>query len=459
MNNIAFIMVIVGLLGSVAFAKDSSAVEVAEASLYAGFVTPADDCRPRTWWHWMDDNVTQYGITKDLEAMKEIGLKGAQIFYIGGNAASEGELSMLSPAWLDAVEHAAKECDRLGLRLGSTSAAGVSGSGGPWISPELSMQELAWRDVMVKGPLKGEIKLPKPRETLGYYQDIAVLAFPAIAGDATPVSALRPKVSSNLKDVDWAAAIDGDPETFIELPPTTPSGHGPIHVSFEFENPVKLSSLVIQLFEQCSNRSVKLSISEDGQTWRPIASASCRRGHVPAGREELIEGFRSRESRFAKLEFTGSHSREATRLYELNFQSARLQRIHAKAGRGSARPDLSNPSKQSIPQEEQITLDSIIDLTDQLQSDGTLVCDLPVGSWTILRIGHTAKGNKVSPASGAAEGLEVDKLSAAAMEHNFHEGVLGHLTDRFGALTGDAFNCVTVDSWEAGCQTWTKDFA
>ena len=28
------------------------------------------------------------------------------------------------------------------------------------------MQELAWRDVMVKGPLKGEIKLPKPRETL-----------------------------------------------------------------------------------------------------------------------------------------------------------------------------------------------------------------------------------------------------------------------------------------------------
>ena len=96
-------------------------------------------------------------------------------------------------------------------------------------------------------------------------------------------------------------------------------GHGPIHVSFEFENPVKLSSLVIQLFEQCSNRSVKLSISEDGQTWRPIASASCRRGHVPAGREELIEGFRSRESRFAKLEFTGSHSREATRLYELEF--------------------------------------------------------------------------------------------------------------------------------------------
>ena len=89
------------------------------ASLYAGFVNPADDCRPRTWWHWMDDEVTQYGITKDLEAMKEIGLKGAQIFFIGGNEAVEGEMSLLSPAWLDAVEHAAKECERLGLKLGS----------------------------------------------------------------------------------------------------------------------------------------------------------------------------------------------------------------------------------------------------------------------------------------------------------------------------------------------------
>lgn len=459
MDKIAFIIVVVTLMGSVAVVKDGSAVEMTEASLYEGFVNPADDCRPRTWWHWMDDNVTQYGISKDLEAMKEIGLKGAQIFYIGGNAATEGELSMLSPAWLDAVEHAAKECDRLGLRLGSTSAAGVSGSGGPWITPALSMQELAWRDVMVKGPLNGEVKLPKPRETMGYYRDLAVFAFPALAGDATPVAALRPKVSSNLKDVDWAAAIDGDPESFVELPPKAPAGHGSTYVSFEFEDPVKLSSLVLQLFEQCSNRSVKLSISEDGQAWRPIAVASCRRGHVPAGRDELIEGFRTRESRFAKFEFTGSHSREATRLYELNFQAARLQRIHAKAGRGSARPDLSTPSRQSIPKEELIALDSIIDLTDKLHPDGTLACSLPAGNWTILRIGHTAKGNKVTPASGAAEGLEVDKLSAVAMEHHFHEGVLGHLVERFGALTGDVFNCVTIDSWEAGCQTWTKDFA
>ena len=458
MNKIAFIMVVAGLMGSVAVAKNSSPV-TAEASLYTGFENPTDDCRPRTWWHWMDDDVTQYGITKDLEAMKEIGLKGAQIFYIGGNSAAEGEMSLLSPAWLDAVEHAAKECDRLGLKLGSMSAAGVSGSGGPWISPELSMQDLVWRDIRVQGPVQQTITLPQPRTNLGYYRDIAVYAFPTLAGDLKPVAALRPKITSNLKEVDWAAAIDGDPETFITLPRKPPAGSSASEVTFEFETPVTIRSLSVQLFEERGVRSVTLSVSDDGKKWRTIAAPRNRRGHVPAGREELVEGIRARESRYIKLAFGGSHAHHPVKLYELNFQSARLQSIHAKAGRSSARPDLSNPSQQTIPKAEQIALDTIVDLTDQLQPDGTVACNLPAGDWTILRIGHTAKGNKVAPASGAAEGLEVDKLSAAAMEHNFHQGVLGHLAERLGPLTGQAFNCVTIDSWEAGCQTWTKDFA
>ena len=448
-----------GLMTSLSLAAEGAVTPETPAALYPGFANPTDEYRPRTWWHWMDDGVTQYGITKDLEAMKEIGLKGAQIFYIGGNEAEEGEMSLLSPAWLDAVQHAAKECERLGLKLGSMSAAGVSGSGGPWITPELSMQDLVWRDTRVQGPVNETITLPQPRTNMGYYRDIAVLAFPTLAGDAEPIASLRPKIHSNLPGTDWSPAIDGDSETFVSLPPNAPEGHGAIEVVFEFEAAVQLRSLVVQLFEQCSNRTVKISISEDGKAWRHIASASCRRGHVPAGREELVEGFGPRETRYAKVEFSGSHSREATKLYELNFQPVRLRSIHAKAGRQSARPDLSNPSRQTIPKAEQIALNTIVDLTDQLQPDGTVECNLPAGDWTIMRIGHTAKGNMVGPASGAAAGLEVDKLSVAANEHNFHEGVLGHLVERLGPLTGDAFNCVTLDSWEAGCQTWTKDFA
>ena len=450
--------VIAGLMGFGAYALGEPAVQTDDLSLYAGFANPSDEYRPRTWWHWLDDQVTQYGITKDLEAMKEIGLKGAQIFFIGGKPAADGEMSMLSPAWLDAVEHAAKESERLGLRLGSTSSAGVSGSGGPWITPELSMQDLVWREVRVQGPVTNTITLPQPHVNGDYYRDVAVLAFPTLAKDARSVASLNPIIDSNLTDADWTLAIDGDPETFVALPPKVPSGHGPIYVSFEFEAEVPLSSLSLQLFEQCSNRRVTLSMSEDGQTWRAITNASARRGHVPPGREELIEGFHPRKSRFVKLEFTGSHSREASKLYELNFQAARLRSIHAKAGRASARPDLSNPSQQPIPQSDQIAFNTIMDLTEHLQANGQLNCQLPEGDWTILRIGHTSKGNHVGPASGAAAGLEVDKLSVEAIEHNFNEGMLGQLVERLGALTGDVYRCVNIDSWEAGCQTWTKRF-
>ena len=429
-----------------------------ESSLYAGFVAPADDCRPRTWWHWMDDGVTQYGITKDLEAMKEIGLKGAQIFYIGGNAAEEGKVSMLSPAWLDAVEHAAKESERLGLHLGSTSSAGVSGSGGPWITPELSMQDLVWREMHVTAPAASSIQLPQPRTNLDHYRDLAVLAFPSLAGDVRTLASLQPKIASNLPGVDWLPAIDGDPDTFVALPPKAPGGHAAIEVVFEFEAPVQVSSLVLELFEQCSNRTVALSTSEDGLAWRAIGNASYRRGHVPAGREVLIEGVHTRQTRHVKVSFSGSHSREATKLYDLNVQSVRLRSIHAKAGRSSARPDLSHPSGQPIQKSDQIDLNAIVDLTEYLLPNGELNYQLPEGDWTILRFGHTSKGNHVAPASGAAAGLEVDKLSVAAIEHNFNEGTLGHLVERLGSLTGTAFNCVTIDSWEAGCQTWTKEF-
>ena len=135
----------------------------ADSSLRTEFLNPPDSSRPRTWWHWMDDKVTKEGITKDLEAMKAIGLKGAHITNIwqgGLPDGTAGDACVLTPHWLDLVEHAAKECQRLGLQLGMSSASGCSGSGGPWITPELSMQEIVWTATHVEGGNLQTIALP-----------------------------------------------------------------------------------------------------------------------------------------------------------------------------------------------------------------------------------------------------------------------------------------------------------
>ncbi len=52
------------------------------ARLAQQFADPPDSARPHTWWHWMNGMVTAEGITADLEAMKRVGIGGAEIFNV-----------------------------------------------------------------------------------------------------------------------------------------------------------------------------------------------------------------------------------------------------------------------------------------------------------------------------------------------------------------------------------------
>src|SRR4051794_4563075 len=52
----------------------------ADDALANGFQNPPDSAKPHTWWHWMNGNISKEGITADLEAMKRVGVGGAQIF-------------------------------------------------------------------------------------------------------------------------------------------------------------------------------------------------------------------------------------------------------------------------------------------------------------------------------------------------------------------------------------------
>lgn len=430
-----------------------------ERGLDSGFVNPPNDSRPRTWWHWVNENITEYGITKDLEAMKRIGLKGAQItnIYQGGPPEAQGEDVVLSPAWIKAVQHAAKECERLGMTLGASSAAGCSGSGGPWITPELSMQEIVWKQKFIKGPVNGKITLPQPLTNHDYYRDVAVLAFPTLPGDAVTVASLHPEISSDIPGIDWSAAIDGDDETFITLPkPKDPKQSA--HVVLKFKDPVSVASLCIQIHEDSKSRVVKLFTSEDGLKWVQSGVLNRWRSEVHPGREDLMEGFSAKVSRFVKVEFMAASPAVPMKLYELNFQSQRVDQIHTKAARMRAQPEISKPSRLKIDALQQISADKIIDLTDRLLPGGELQCDLPAGDWTILRFGHTTNGNLIKPASEKSKGLEVDKMSAEALEYHFNNGMLGKMCDQLGPLTGKVFIDVNVDSYEADCQTWTKKF-
>ncbi len=180
-----------GLVSFMVAAAGSAAAAPAD-DLSAGFIDPPDAARPHTWWHWMNGNVTREGLTADLEAMKRVGIGGAQIFNVS-EGIPDGPAPFMSPQWLELFRHAAAEADRLEMELCFHNCAGWSSSGGPWIKPEHAMQIVVTSEARAKGPARFDAVLKQPETRRDFYRDIAVLAFPTPADDAYRVPDIRPK--------------------------------------------------------------------------------------------------------------------------------------------------------------------------------------------------------------------------------------------------------------------------
>jgi len=163
------------------------------------FLHPPTSVKPYVWWHWMGSNFSKYGITKDLEAMKEAGIGGATIFNLS-SAVQESHYPTQNNPWPDQTYHseaywealrfAAAEADRLGMEIGLHNTVGYSTTGGPWIDEERSMQRLVWSDTIIVGSSEMKLKLKAPKlladegwgrtgRIISYYKDVVVLAVPA----------------------------------------------------------------------------------------------------------------------------------------------------------------------------------------------------------------------------------------------------------------------------------------
>lgn len=149
-----------------------------------GFNVPPFDCGPWVYWFWLDVNVTREGITADLEAMKAVGIAGVLLMDVDqGTPASFQGARFGDSKWYELFQFACAEASRLGMQVNLTNAAGWCGSGGPWVTPERSMQVVVWSSTSIVGGRRLDTQLPRPEARLDFYRDIAVLAFPTSAAD------------------------------------------------------------------------------------------------------------------------------------------------------------------------------------------------------------------------------------------------------------------------------------
>lgn len=402
------------------------------------FQNPPPEFRPKTWLHVMSENMSAEGMTKDLEAMAEVGIGGVLIFNVT-QGIPVGKVKFNSDEHTAIMAHAAAECQRLGLTFGMHNCDGWSSSGGPWNTPENSMKMVVWADTIVKGR-KVDMQLPQPPVTAGFYEDIATLAWPSTEEEVVD-EAVRATVSSSDPNTDIAVATDGLHEgiTRLDVPR---NGEG--WVQFSYQEPFTLRSLYLLSDGKAAPR---LQSSEDGVNWREVAKLRVR----TTGKNEYAVGFTT-------AGITARHFRMVTTrgidLREINLGSVPLMKDWldrsslARTEDGKLNPLTETKSVTAI------NPDRVIDLSGQVDANGRLKTKLPKGTWTIMRFGHTSTGAVNIPASAAGTGLEADKFRRAPLKIHY-DAYVGKVVK---ASPPGSVGYVEIDSYEVGGQNWTQGF-
>ena len=340
----------------------------------------------------------------------------------------KGPVAFGSPAWFALFKHMCAEAHRLGLGVSMNNDAGWCGSGGPWITPELSMQKLVWSETNVSGPGPFAGRLPQPKANLSYYRDIAVFAVPTPPGEERKLTEAAPTVKTSLAatNLDWHELFDGDPHTVIRFPKPQPDH--PQFIELEFPRPFTARRFKLVAPSLTSHKTChgEIQTSEDGRTFRTIHEFDADAGTLSAS-------FANVTARFFRINFSKSDQYlEHLTIGEVELSPEfRIAGIESKALFVAQKDEVADrPNATSVADQSAVERAQVLDVTAHLR-DGFLKWDAPPGNWTLLRFGHTSTGETNQPAPATGQGLECDKLSKAAAEAAF-AGLMGKLIATVG---------------------------
>ena len=421
--------------------------------LEAGFLHPPLHARPQAYWMWMNGHISKQGITLDLQMMKQIGLAGAFI-YNTGTGIVKGPVKYGSEEWKDMLQHAMNEASRLGLELCLHNAPGYSSSGGPWVPPEMSMQQLVWTETIVDSRETANINLSQPFTQLNYYRDVSVIAFPTLKGEEVLMNDRLARLSVNGKEIEKLVLFDNNEQTFVDLTSNTNSGN----LLFEFTEPFEARAVTITRAVDRSSfayddiydhpPTLLLEYSNDGINFHSVCTIN-----MPLMRSMIAPGTKNFEA--VKAKFFRLSSKQKALLSSVQLHTA--PRLDGWPGKANFTDKEKEIDEQLVAPEFIIDASTIIDLTDKLNEHGYLAWQPPAGSWTVLRMGHTCTGTKNVSAPDEGSGLELDKFSGEAVDYYFQKSLDDFLMP-LRSFIPKTFKALLIDSYEVGKQNWTTNF-
>ncbi|RKD15228.1 DNA-binding protein [Pelobium manganitolerans] len=422
------------------------------------------NAKPLVMWYWVKAGVSKAGITADLEAMKQAGIGGAYLAFIqsGKNNPPYTPIAeQLSPEWWEMVTFAVAEAKRLDLKITMHVSDGFALAGGPWITPELSMQKVVFSRSDVTGGRQLKLKLTKPKHHADYYEDIRVFAFPSLTGAGENSQTLNPEITASTgENVDFLVRPDGK-QSFRSSEPA--------YITYQFAKPFTLRNVRVEsngnnyqaqrLLLQTSTDGLNFTNHQQLQAprhgWqdtdeehtysiKPVTAKYFRfvynkEGSLPA--DENLDAAKWKPS----LKLTGLQLFSEPVINQFESKNGGVWRISERT------------TEEEISNQLCVNPAQIIDISHFVDADGNLTWKAPAGNWTILRMGHTSTGH-TNATGGGGIGLELDKFNPKAVELHFNSW-LGEILKRVGAENRDAIPGFYIDSWECGSQNWSANFA
>jgi hypothetical protein len=428
------------------------------------FKNPPPGSKVHTWWHWLDGAITKDGITKDLESMKKQGVCQATILNVGlfnGKDFGVKRVVFDSPEWHELFIWALKEANRLGITLGAHNCDGWSTSGGPWITPEMSMKQFVWTKTYVSGGKTSGIVLPQPYANRDFYKDVAVLAFKT-KKTANSFQLAKPVCRVN-SSPETKYLTDGDPSSAEKL-------NKGDKILMSFDNKFKTGKVVIypgKKFMWSDGRgficNYILSASNDGIRFKKLKELET----IGLNKSFSLE-IPLTEAKYFQLEIKDLSDIDTFidfTISEIEFLQASEQPTFNPAVNHLLEKTVSlKASERSCfdTQELSVAADpidesTIVNLTAMMDKSGLLEWSAPEGNWCVLRFGYTTTGAMNGPATAEGTGLECDKMDSAALDLHF-SNFPKRLIDDAGQYAGNTFKFLLIDSWECGYQNWTAAF-
>ncbi|MGN7990327.1 glycosyl hydrolase [Pedobacter sp. 22226] len=422
-----------------------------------------ENAKPWVFWYWVKGAVSKAGITADLEAMKANGIAGAYLMSIQGSDKTpvySPPAVQLTPEWWQMVEFAMSEAKRLNLKLGMHVSDGFALAGGPWVTPELSMQKVVWSKINISNT-DNKIYLPQPEYKQNYYKDIAVYAYPSPVGEGVSTRTVIPKITASNGADATGLVQPGNKKNF--------GSNEPCYIEYEFEKPFTCRTITIRVSgNNYQAQRLAIEVSNDGKIFRAIGRLEAPRHGWQDTDEDVTHSILPVTARFFRFIYDkkgsepGSEDLDAAKwkpsLKLTNLELSSEAQINQFEGKNGSVWRISKRSTEAeIAKNLCVPLNKILNLTDKLNPDGTLNWKAPKGNWTILRVGHTSTGH-TNATGGGGMGLECDKFNPEAVKLQFNNWYGEALKHGGPQIVKKVLSIFHVDSWECGSQNWSPVF-